>query len=125
MSCSAGLLDRHRGIVGASFRRRFTQLADVRIAHAYSGGLTFSQNNEPLFARVEPNLFAVACQNAIGIAKGTSHGALMAEWASGGASPLIDDVLAYGSPSKLPPEPFLGWGVSARLAAVRFTGRQE
>jgi glycine/D-amino acid oxidase-like deaminating enzyme len=125
MSCSADLLDHYRGIVDASFRRRFPQLADVRIAHAYSGGLTFSQNNEPLFARMEPNLFAVACQNAIGIAKGTIHGALMAEWASGGASPLIDDVLAYGSPSKLPPEPFLGWGVSARLAAARFTGRQE
>jgi glycine/D-amino acid oxidase-like deaminating enzyme len=125
MTCSAELLQHYRSKVVASFHRRFPQLEDVRIAHAYSGGLSFSQNNEPLFSQVEPNLFVVACQNAIGIAKGTIHGALMAEWASGGKSSLIDDVLAYGSPSKLPPEPFLGWGVAARLAAVRFTGRQE
>lgn len=125
MTCSADLLRHYRAKVLASFHRRFPQLGDVRIAHAYSGGLSFSQNNEPFFARVEHNFFAVACQNAIGIAKGTIHGALMAEWASGSESPLIDDVLAYGAPSKLPPEPFLGWGVRARLAAVRFTGRQE
>lgn len=125
MTCSADQLQHYRAKVIASFRRRFPQLGDVQIAHAYSGGLSFSQNNEPFFARVEPNLFAVACQNAIGIAKGTIHGALMAEWASGSESPLIDDVLAYGTPSRLPPEPFLGWGVAARLAAVRFTGRQE
>ncbi len=125
MTCSPALLRQYRAKVTASFHKRFPQLGDVRIAHAYSGGLSFSQNNEPFFSRVERNLFAVACQNAIGIAKGTIHGALMAEWASGGASPLIDDVLAYGTPSKLPPEPFLGWGVTARLAAVRFTGHQE
>ena len=125
MSCSPGQLQDYRAKVVASFHKRFPQLGDARIAHAYSGGLSFSQNNEPFFSRVEPNLFAVACQNAIGIAKGTIHGALMAEWASGGASPLIDDVLAYGTPSRLPPEPFLGWGVAARLAAVRFTGHQE
>jgi len=125
MTCSPDRLRQYRVKVTASFHKRFPQLGDVRIAHAYSGGLSFSQNNEPFFSRVEPNLFAVACQNAIGIAKGTIHGALMAEWASGGASPLIDDVLAYGTPSKLPPEPFLGWGVTARLAAVRFTGHQE
>jgi glycine/D-amino acid oxidase-like deaminating enzyme len=125
MTCSARDLRRNLAVVAASFHKRFPQLRDVKVAHAYSGGLTFSQNNEPLFARVEPNLFAVACQNAIGIAKGTIHGALMAEWASGGASTLIDDVLAYGKPSKLSPEPFLGWGVAARLAAVRFSGRQE
>ncbi len=125
MTCSAEHLLHYRTKVEASFRQRFPQLGDVRIAHSYSGGLSFSQNNEPYFARVEPNLFAVACQNAIGIAKGTIHGALMAEWASGGESSLIDDVLAYGTPSQLPPEPFLGWGVAARLAAVRFTGRQE
>ncbi|WP_457939356.1 NAD(P)/FAD-dependent oxidoreductase [Mesorhizobium sp. 10J20-29] len=125
MTCSDGQLQHYRAKVTASFHRRFPQLGDVRIAHAYSGGLSFSQNNEPFFARVEPNLFAVACQNAIGIAKGTIHGALMAEWASGGTSPLIDDVLSYGTPSKLPPEPFLGWGVAARLASLRITGRQE
>ena len=74
MSCSAADLDRHSAIVAASFHKRFPQLDDVRIAHAYSGGLTFSQNNEPLFSRVEPNLFAVACQNAIGIAKARELG---------------------------------------------------
>lgn len=121
MTCTPGQLAHYRNLVLASFHRRFPQLDDVRLAHFYSGGLSFSQNNEPFFSRVEPNLFAVACQNA----KGTIHGALMAEWASGGGSPLVDDVLAYGTPSRLPPEPFLGWGVAARLAAVRVTGRQE
>jgi len=107
------------------FHARFPQLHDVGFSHTYGGSLCMSKNYEPFFARVEPNLYAVACQNGIGIAKGTIHGALMAEWASGHESPLLNDVLAYGTPSKLPPEPLLKWGVTARLTAARLTGRQE
>ena len=108
-----------------NFHARFPQLHDVGFRHTYGGSLCISRNNEPYFARVEPNFYAVACQNGIGIAKGTIHGALMAEWASGHESPLLDDVLAYGAPSKLPPEPLLKWGVTARLIAARLAGRQE
>ncbi len=108
-----------------NFHARFPQLRDVGFSHTYGGSLCISRNNEPYFARVEPNFYAVACQNGIGIAKGTIHGVLMAEWASGHESPLLDDVLAYGAPSKLPPEPLLKWGVTARLTAARLTGRQE
>jgi len=125
LSYTKGQLERSSERLLKNFHARFPQLSDVGFAHTYGGSLCISKNNEPFFARVEPNFYAVACQNGIGIAKGTVHGALMAEWASGVESPLLNDVLAYGTPSRLPPEPLLKWGVTARLTAARLTGRQE
>lgn len=125
LSCSMNELERFRKVLVRTFNDRFPQLNDVSFAHTYSGALCMSNNNEPFFSRVAPNFFVVACQNGIGIAKGTIHGALMAEWAAGSESSLIDDVLAYGEPSKLPPEPFLKWGATARLAAAKYAGRRE
>ena len=125
LSYTKARLGRSSARLLCNFHARFPQLHDVGFAHAYGGSLCVSRNNEPYFARVEPNFYVIACQNGIGIAKGTIHGALMAEWASGGKSPLLEDVLAYGTPAQLPPEPFLKWGVTARLTAARLTGRQE
>lgn len=125
LSCAPAQFEPYRKILVRTFHERFPQLDDVRFAHSHAGGMCMSRNYEPLFARVEPNLYAVACQNGIGIAKGTIHGALMAQWASGAESPLIADVLAYGTPSRLPPEPLLKWGATARLIAAGLSGRQE
>jgi glycine/D-amino acid oxidase-like deaminating enzyme len=125
LSYTKAQLERSGEKLVRNFHARFPQLSDVGFAHIYGGSLCISRNNEPYFARVGPNFYAVACQNGIGIAKGTIHGTLMAEWASGGESPLLNDVLAYGTPSNLPPEPLLKWGVTARLTAARLAGRQE
>ena len=70
-------------------------------------------------------VFVVACQNGIGVSKGTIHGRLIADWAAGRESELLGHARAYGTPCPIPPEPFLGLGVSARLKLEAWKGRME
>ena len=114
---------RHRHI--KDFKIRFPRLGEPDFEHTYGGLLCMSRNTEPLFLRLADNAFIVGCQNGIGIAKGTIHGRLVADWAAGLHSELLDFARAYGVPSRLPREPFLGWGVSARLRLEAWRGRKE
>lgn len=125
ISCSAGKTARYRRHHIAAFKARFPMLGEPDFEHTHAGGLCLSQNTEPVFERRGDNLFVVACQNGIGVAKGTIHGRLMADWAAGHDSDLLRCARAYGQPSELPPEPLLGWGVSARLAWEAWKGRAE
>lgn len=123
--CSAARLAKYRQHHIAAFKARFPALGEPDFQHSYGGGLCLSRNCEPVFAQSARNLFMVGCQNGIGIAKGTIHGRLIADWAAGHDSELLQHARAYGEPSQLPPEPFLGWGVSARFAWEGWKGRAE
>jgi glycine/D-amino acid oxidase-like deaminating enzyme len=107
------------------FKIRFPQLGEPEFEHTYGGLLCMSRNTEPLFQRLADNAFIVGCQNGIGIAKGTIHGRLAADWAAGVKSELLEFARSYGEPSRLPREPFLGWGVSTRLRLEAWKGRME
>jgi glycine/D-amino acid oxidase-like deaminating enzyme len=110
------LLERFRRLHVKAFKARFPQLGDPCFEHTHGGGLCISQNAEPIFQRPADNIFVAACQNGTGVAKGTIHGRLIADWAAGVDSELLDIARAYGEPNRLPMEPFLGWGVTIRLA---------
>ena len=122
---SESLLQRYRKRHIKDFKIRFPQLGEPNVEHTYAGLLCMSRNSEPLFQRLNDNVFIVGCQNGIGVAKGTIHGRLIADWAAGMDSELLRFARAYGEPSRLPPEPFLGWGVSARLRLEAWKGRME
>lgn len=122
---SESLLQQVRQQHVKDFKTRFPQLGEPDFEHTYAGLLCMSLNTEPLFQRLGDNAFIVACQNGIGVAKGTIHGRLIADWAAGVNSELLQFARAYGEPSRLPPEPFLGWGVSARLRLEAWKGRME
>lgn len=109
----------------ADFMARFPALGEPKFEHSYGGGLCLSANREPVFQRHADNLFVVGCQNGIGVAKGTIHGRLVADWAAGVDSDLLGYARAYGEPVEVPREPFLGWGVSARMAWELWKGRGE
>lgn len=125
VSSTPAALARHRKLHIADFKRRFPALGEPQFEHTYAGGLCMSRNSEPLFQRLSDRVFVVACQNGIGVTKGTIHGKLIADWAAGKESELLNHARAYGTPCRIPREPFLGLGVSARLKLEAWKGRME
>ncbi len=125
MRSSRGLLERYLRHHIKEFKARFPQLGEPRFEHTYGGGMCLSQNAEPVFQRPASNVFVAACQNGTGVAKGTIHGRLIADWAASVDSELLDIARTYGEPSRLPVEPFLGWGVAIRLAWDGWRGWME
>jgi glycine/D-amino acid oxidase-like deaminating enzyme len=125
VSVSPATTARHRQRHIADFKTRFPDLGEPEFEHTYAGGLCMTRNTEPLFQRLADNIFVVGGQNGIGVSKGTIHGKLIADWAAGRTSDLLDHARAYGVPSKIPREPFLGLGVSARLRLEAWKGRME
>jgi glycine/D-amino acid oxidase-like deaminating enzyme len=74
---------------------------------------------------VAPGLFSACCQNGLGTAKGTLHGMLAANLASGHRSDILTDVLTQDGPSKLPPEPFAWLGANALMKWGEWTAGAE
>ena len=84
-----------------------------------------SGNKQGIFGRLAPGVFAAGAYNGVGIARGAISGALLAEYAAGGGSVLIDDAKALAGPNRLPPKPALTLGVNARLAWMRLRNLGE
>lgn len=107
------------------FDQRFPMLKGVQMEHTWTGFICLSRNGAPGFGRVAPNVWSAVCQNAVGIAKGTIGGRLAAAMALGEDEPLIADMVSLGTPSRLPPRPFLDIGVRSRFALEIFANRHE
>ena len=107
------------------FDLRFPGLEHVELEHTWSGFICLSRNGAPAFGQIAPNVWSAACQNAVGVTKGTVGGILAADLACGRDNPLIADMLSLGSPDPLPPQPFLGLGVRARFALELIRNRHE
>lgn len=125
MRVSGEALRRFREMHIKDFKDRFPQLGAPKFEHTYAGNLCMSRNSEPIFQRLSDNVFIVGCQNGIGVSKGTIHGKLVADWAAGASSELLEHARSYGAPCKIPSEPVLGLGVSARLRLEAWKGRME
>ncbi|MDQ2067606.1 FAD-binding oxidoreductase [Xinfangfangia sp. CPCC 101601] len=125
VSASAATMEKHRKRHIADFQKRYPHLGVPKFEHSYAGGMCMTLNTEPVFQRLSEKVFVVGGQNGIGVSKGTIHGKLIADWAAGKTSELLDYARAYGTPSKIPREPFLGWGVAARLRLEAWKGRME
>ncbi len=96
-----------------SFAARFPMLDNVEMQYRWGGRLCLSRNNVPAFGEVEKNLFAACCQNGLGTTKGTLAGMLAAELATRSNNPMIEEMLAFDQPERLPPEPLAWLGVNA------------
>ena len=77
-------------------------LPDVGMTHSWGGRLCLSRNSVPAFGEVEPGLFSACCQNGLGTAKGTLAGIGAVELAVRANSPVVQDLLSYDLPQKLP-----------------------
>ena len=109
----------------ALFDARFPLLPKVDIEHTWSGFVCLSRNGAPGFGQLAANTWTSVCQNAVGVTKGTIGGMLAADMATGRDNPLIADMQSLGSPSNLPPRPFLDLGVRTRFQWELWANRHE
>lgn len=107
------------------FKARFPQIADVPLEHTWVGYVCMSRNGAPAFGPVQPNVWIAACQNAIGVTKGTISGLLAADMACGIDNPLIADMQGLGTPTNLPPKPLVEVGARVRLGYERWRNQHE
>ncbi|UXX81967.1 NAD(P)/FAD-dependent oxidoreductase [Roseovarius pelagicus] len=98
-----------------AFVARFPMLGDVSMQYRWGGRLCLSWNNVPALGEVDEGLFSACCQNGLGTAKGTLHGMLTADLASGHHTPLLHDVMAQPAPRRLPPGPLTYLGANATM----------
>jgi len=104
---------------------RFPMVKGDAIEHTWTGQLALSSNFAPGFGQLSNNVYSAMVQNGVGMTKGTMAGRLAAEMAENHHSSLIDDMHAMGTPKKLPPEPLLSLGMSAKVAWWEWTSRFE
>jgi glycine/D-amino acid oxidase-like deaminating enzyme len=100
---------------GKAFAARFPQFAGIEMQYRWGGRLCISRNNVSVVGELDTDLFTASCQNGLGTAKGTHHGALAAELAVGVTSPMLDSALAAEAPLKLPPKLFAYLGANAYM----------
>ena len=98
-----------------AFRRRFPMLNDVGMSHSWGGRLCLSRNSVPAFGEMESGFFSACCQNGLGTAKGTLAGIGAVELATRSNSPIVQDMLSYDAPQKLPPAPIAKLGATLVL----------
>ncbi len=109
----------------ALFEQRFPELSNVAFEHSWTGFVCMSRNGAPAFGRLGRNLWVAACQNGVGVAKGTIGGVLIADHAAGRENPLVEDMESLGQPSRLPPWPLDRIGILARIQFEIWRNRQE
>ena len=115
------LLASHR----RGFLERFPMLDKLEFEHTWAGVYCMTWGWASHFGRLEPGVFAALGYCGVGLPRGTISGKLLAEYAMGSESDLITDVQALSGPKSLPPQPFLGLGIRARLAMYRWNTRTE
>ncbi|MGM3173145.1 NAD(P)/FAD-dependent oxidoreductase [Dickeya lacustris] len=109
----------------AIFLSRFAQLADVPIAHSWSGMIGVTRNGAPGWGKFADNLYAAVGCNGAGISKQTVAGSTLADLACGVDNALIADMQALGKPNMIPPRPLLDMGIRASILKERWLGRHE
>lgn len=115
------LLRSHKLILG----KRFPMLGNLDLEHTWAGVFCMTKHWASHFGRLEPGVFVSLGYCGVGLPRGTISGKLLAEYALGSQSSLLADVQALSTPKRLPPQPFLGTGIRARLAWYRWTSRAE
>lgn len=113
---SARRLARVRAVHQRAFERRFPMLPEVDMEYTWGGALCVTRNGGTPFGELAPGVFSAVCQNGLGLTRGTISGKLIAEYALGVESELLNIMLEQPQPVANPPEPILGMGVRSTLA---------
>ena len=109
----------------AGIKKRFPMLDKLDFEHTWAGVYCMTRNWSSYFGRLAQGVFASLGYCGVGLPRGTISGKLLAEYALGSESALINDVQDVSGPTILPPEPFLGLGVRSRLAMHHWRSKQE
>ncbi|MFC5508631.1 NAD(P)/FAD-dependent oxidoreductase [Bosea massiliensis] len=105
---------------------RYPWAKDVEFEHTWGGVCGMSRNYAAFFGKVGDGVYASACHQAVGAARGTISGHLLADLATGQDSQLVSDMAdVSGMPALNPPQPFLGVGVRTRMKYASWASRSE
>lgn len=117
--------DKVRAMLTELYRRRFPHMRAHAFEHVWGGLTAVTHNGGFYFGEARPGLYAsVGCGGA-GVVRGTIHGKLLAELASGSQSTLLTDRLKQKGPNWLPPEPFRGFGATTQIAWEQWQAGRE
>ena len=106
-------------------RDRFPELPNLTFENTWVGYICLSRNGAPAFGPVAPNVWIAACQNGIGVTKGTISGLLAADMACEQENSLLPDMLSLGSPTTLPPKPIVEVGARLMMKRELWKNRYE
>ncbi|AYH43924.1 FAD-binding oxidoreductase [Azoarcus sp. DN11] len=115
ISAGASRLERVRDSHRRSYERRFPMLSGIEFEYTWGGALCLSRNGGAPFGEIAPGVFSAVGCNGLGLTRGTIGGKLIAEYALGSKSELLDILLQQPKPVANPPEPLLGIGVRSTL----------
>lgn len=115
VNASASTLERVRASHRRSYERRFPMLPGVEFEYTWGGALCLSRNGGAPFGEIAPAVYSAVGCNGLGLTRGTVGGMLIAEYASGIDSELLQILLQQPKPVANPPEPLLGIGVRSTL----------
>ena len=115
------LAESHKAIL----TKRFPMLVDLDFEHTWAGVFCMTRDWASHFGHLESGVFVSLGYCGVGLPRGTISGRLLADYAMGSESDLIADVQALSDAKPLPPQPFLGLGIQARLAWYRWRTRAE
>ena len=107
------------------FDEYFPNLPNVSMEHTWTGFICLSRNGAPAWGKIASNVWIAACQNAVGVTKGTISGLLAADLACGRDNPLIPDMESLGQPADLPPRWMTEIGARVRLQWEIWRSRHE
>tara|TARA_B110001454_G_scaffold76407_1_gene73972 strand:+ start:1051 stop:2355 length:1305 start_codon:yes stop_codon:yes gene_type:complete len=106
-------------------KKRFPTLPDNIIESSWTGVACRSGNAAQIFDKIDDNIFAVGCFNGSGIGLGTLFGEQIAYKACNQITNEMISIEKNKKPNWLPPEPFLSWGVRARLFRDRILAKSD
>jgi len=106
-------------------RDRFPALPELNFENTWVGYICMSRNSAPAFGQSAHNVWMAACQNGIGVTKGTISGLLVADMACARENPLIADMQALGQPQALPSRALLEIGARAMMRREIWKNRHE
>ena len=91
-------LERAKALHRRSFERRFPMLGNVELEYTWGGPLCLSVNNGVFFGRRGDGIFeAIGC-NGLGLSRGSASGKLIAEYALGHSSDVLQQLLEQPQP---------------------------
>ncbi len=98
---------------------RWPDYKDIEFEFVWDGTMVLTRNSGQFFGEMADGLFLSACCNGAGNTLGTASGKLLAEFAAGRKTPLLDDQMAIPHPSWVPPSLLLRYFVNWRLSAIK------
>ncbi len=106
-------------------KKRFPQLPDNIIQSSWSGIVSRTRNSSQIFEKIDNNIFVAGCYNGSGIGVGTLFGEQIAIKANNENTNEIEIIEKINKPTRLPPQPFLNFGVKTRLIYERLRAKSE